>query len=433
MRKEIKSLREVERPSTQATECALLNSALHAPERMPSLLRIVKAEHFADDRNRIIWQYLVDCYHKGHAVSELTLHGLECVSDDYIVSNIIMASYTADMDEITRLGLRLGAEHCKQLMYDTSVAILEKINDNRDMAALLGEVKRLDQAADGTIRVEALPSMVDAANALAQDIGHGKVSRVPTGIKSLDYMLFGGFASGSLTILAARPSVGKTTIAVQLASHAARCGRKVLFISLEMTEKELAQRQIVGTGLVSPFEIVTREVNWDKYNEAVTRTASDNFLIDDKSRTLDEICHRVSIEARQGNCQVAFIDYLGLINHDDRRKTTAQLIGDITGAMKGLAKDCNIPVVLLCQLNRESAKENRHPQLHDLRDSGAIEQDADVVLMLERPRDESGETLERRIDMWLRKNRNGRTSADEPIQLEGNQFYTNFDEIENPF
>ena len=214
-----------------------------------------------------------------------------------------------------------------------------------------------------------------------------------------------------------------------MAQKAAKDGKKPTIYSLEMTSKELVQRLIVGTGLVSTYEIVSRNVNWEKYENAVAMAVHPNLRINDKAKSLDELCTKIMLDAQTGQCDVAFIDYLGLIRYDDRRKTLAQVIGDITKRLKNVAGECNIPVVLLCQLNRESAKENRAPQLTDLRDSGSIEQDADVVMMLERPRGEMGVVEDNKINVWVRKNRNGKCNFDSPLQLVGNEAYSQFYEV----
>jgi len=153
---------------------------------------------------------------------------------------------------------------------------------------------------------------------------------------------------------------------------------------------------------------------------------SPNLRINDKAKSLDEICTKVMLDAQTGKTDVAFIDYLGLIRYYNRRMTQAQIIGEITARLKTIAKECNIPVVLLCQLNRESVRENRPPQLQDLRDSGSIEQDADVVIMLERPRDDMGTVEDGKINVWVRKNRNGKCNFDTPILLLGNSSYSQF-------
>ena len=196
-----------------------------------------------------------------------------------------------------------------------------------------------------------------------------------------------------------------------------------------MTDEELVQRLIVGTGLVSTLELVSGNVDWQNYERAAQMAISKNLIINDRAKSLDEICTNITLAVQRGKCKIAFIDYLGLIRHSDRSKTQAQIIGDITHRLKGVAMECRIPIVLLCQLNRESAKENRSPVLTDLRDSGEIEQDADVVLMLERPRDDMGTTIEDRIDMWVRKNRTGKCTFDEAYHLQGNESYSNFHEV----
>ena len=124
--------------------------------------------------------------------------------------------------------------------------------------------------------------------------------------------------------------------------------------------------------------------------------------------------------------KMVMIDYLQLIKGANPRLSKADQVGEFTSILKQTAKQCNIPILVLAQLNRASASENRSPQLYDLRDSGSIEQDADIVIMLERPKNELGNIADNRIDMWIRKNRQGRCNFDNPISLKGNEYYTNF-------
>lgn len=143
---------------------------------------------------------------------------------------------------------------------------------------------------------------------------------------------------------------------------------------------------------------------------------------------MEEIRQRIILLHEQGKCGIAFIDYLGLIAGKNR-ENLAQDLAYKTASFKQLAKDLRIPIVLLCQLNRESARENRAPQLYDLRDSGGIEQDADEVLMLQ---DTSTLGMDGNLDtslvMWVRKNRNGKKGLG--IRLKPNSSYTSFDEVE---
>ena len=123
---------------------------------------------------------------------------------------------------------------------------------------------------------------------------------------------------------------------------------------------------------------------------------------------------------------MVMIDYLQLMKGANPRMSKNDQVGELTSALKQTAKQCNIPIIVLSQLSRESVRENRSPQLYDLRDSGSIEQDADIVVMLERSKDDMGAIIDNKIDMWIRKNRAGKCNFDNPIRLKGNEYYTNF-------
>ena len=250
----------------------------------------------------------------------------------------------------------------------------------------------------------------------------GKTIRISTGFNYLDDCLNKGFKPGQLIVLAARPSVGKTAVMLQMAKTAARSDNPVILFSLEMTCPELCERLLFSTGKVSPFKMANGEVEWQAFLEAENELRPLPIFINDFSRSLDEIVSRLTRAVKQGRCKIAFIDYLGLIQDtlNPGYNKLYQIIAKITGDLKAVAKRLGIPIVLLCQLNRDQAREKRAPELFDLRDSGSIEQDADVVIMLE-PRYEEG-----RIFAWLRKNRNGK--RDLAFVLVPNKTYSAFEE-----
>ena len=250
----------------------------------------------------------------------------------------------------------------------------------------------------------------------------GKTIRISTGFNYLDDCLNKGFKPGQLIVLAARPSVGKTAVMLQMAKTAARSDNPVILFSLEMTCPELCERLLFSTGKVSPYKMANGEVEWQAFLEAENELRPLPIFINDFSRSLDEIVSRLTRAVKQGRCKIAFIDYLGLIQDtlNPGYNKLYQIIAKITGDLKAVAKRLGIPIVLLCQLNRDQAREKRAPELFDLRDSGSIEQDADVVIMLE-PRYEEG-----RIFAWLRKNRNGK--RDLAFVLVPNKTYSAFEE-----
>ena len=142
--------------------------------------------------------------------------------------------------------------------------------------------------------------------------------------------------------------------------------------------------------------------------------------------TIDDVCATITINNIQGKCDIAFIDYVQLMSDTNAKNSLYQQVSGITKRLKQLAKTLGIPIVLLAQLNRNSVSEKRSPELHDLRDSGSIEQDADLVLMLEKMETPKGQP--KQVKMWVRKNRGGEGS-DVEIVVEASNGYTIFTEI----
>lgn len=225
-----------------------------------------------------------------------------------------------------------------------------------------------------------------------------KRRRVSTGFIELNGYLGGGFNNGDLIVLAARPSVGKSAVALKMAQSAAESGTPALFISLEMTNMQQAKRILASRGYLDPNAIDKGAVDKVKLNEGRKWLSSLPLWFNDRVHTWEQISSKIRTEHARGRCGAAFIDYLGLITHGNYMKAS-EWLSWLTPQIKALAKEMHIPIILLCQLNRDSERENRSPQPRDLRDSGSIEQDADVILMLE--------PSEARLAMHIRKNRSG--------------------------
>jgi replicative DNA helicase len=256
----------------------------------------------------------------------------------------------------------------------------------------------------------------------------GKVLRTPTGFYTLDRMTYGGFNAGNLVILAARPSVGKTAVMLQMARTAAIVGKTVNIYSLEMTNTELAQRFLYATEHITPGQMASADVDWQSFEVASAQYASKPIYLSDSLFAEDEIIANITLNNQSGKCDIVFIDYLGLVMYANSKELLSNQIASFTKRLKKVAKACKIPIVLLCQLNRSSASEKRPPQLYDLRDSGSIEQDADIVLMLER----ATENLDGRdVNMWVRKNRQG-IAGDIKVEIEGNDTFTAFKDKNEP-
>ncbi|HUX58707.1 MAG TPA: replicative DNA helicase [Bacteroidales bacterium] len=210
-----------------------------------------------------------------------------------------------------------------------------------------------------------------------------KLTGVPAGILPLDRITL-GWQPSDLIIIAARPSVGKTALALQLTRSAALLGKKVLFFSLEMSERQLATRLLSGATEIDSQQLRrAHDLPWEKIHETILENYNKNIFIDDKSgQSVFTMRSTIRKYKRKYNIDLVVIDYLQLAQGDERFiKFLPKYYGSIATTLKNTAKDVDIPIILLSQLNRAVEDRSSHiPKLSDLKESGDIEQDADVVL-----------------------------------------------------
>ena len=231
----------------------------------------------------------------------------------------------------------------------------------------------------------------------------GDLLGISSGFLTLDELTL-GWQEQDLIVIAARPSMGKTAFALNAATAAAGAGVKVFIASLEMSTEQLAMRMPSSESGINGRALRLGRVDekdWQKIYDAYSQISELSILIDDTSSiTETQLAARVR-EAKPG---LLIVDYLQLMKSAQSAQRRDLEIANITGAMKGLAKELNIPVILLSQLSREAARrDNSRPRLTDLRDSGAIEQDADVVIGIYRDIDYSPNVAE----LICLKHRNG--------------------------
>lgn len=257
---------------------------------------------------------------------------------------------------------------------------------------------------------------------------------IKTGIRELDEKN-GGFFPGNLIVIGARPGAGKSAFMGQVAMNMARNKKKVGIISLEMNNNEIAGRlAALDTGI--DFQRIYRNLFQDEnqqarfYEQISSVTLNLPIYVSDKTRvnTVDIRAKVDKLKAKQG-IDFLFIDYLQLISADQpKNKTRENIISEISRSCKIMAKELEIPICILCQLNRESIKrtgESRYPQLSDLRESGAIEQDADVVMFIHRDwvvgvsQDENGNSTENKADLIVRKWRNAEPNLHIQLGFDG--------------
>ena len=248
----------------------------------------------------------------------------------------------------------------------------------------------------------------------------GELTGVTSGFKDLDAMTF-GFQRQEMIVIAARPSMGKTSLALNIAEAAAlpKPGRaepvRTLIFSLEMSSSQLALRMLCARSRVNIKLLRDGLVGRDGREVNALGQAAEEFkktpiLVDDSSNlTIMEMRAKARRSYARKKLGLIIVDYLQLVSGTDPRAPREQQVAEVSRGLKAMAKELDLPVIVLSQLNRSSEKENRTPRLSDLRESGSIEQDADVVIMLSRPKDsdEKFQTAATAADLTVAKQRNG--------------------------
>ena len=338
-------------------------------------------------------------------------HYARIVRDKSIKRSLIQV-----VSDIARIGYEDG-ESSDQLL-DTAESKIFSLSQDRANATLRSLDKEMHDAVD----------FID----VLMNRG-GEMTGLPTGFTEFDKMT-GGLQPGDLVIVAARPSMGKTALALNMARNAAvDHGRKVAVFSLEMTARALVLRMLTSESKVdfSVFRsgLISVEAH-AKLMSAAGRLAEAAVWIDDSSSpSILELRAKARRLHAQGGLDMIIVDYLQLVRGEKRRDSREQEISEISRGLKGLAKELNIPVVALSQLNRgpeSRGAEDKRPMLSDLRESGAIEQDADVIGFIYRDVVYNRETeYEDLAELIIGKQRNGPTGT---VKL---QFLSRYAEFAN--
>jgi replicative DNA helicase len=353
----------------------------------------------------------------------LALSYIEIIKRAAVLRDLIRAG-----QQITELGFHPDSDDPREVL-DRAEAILYKVSSSRVRD-----------------RFEPLNDVIEAAyNQLDSIVKRGGVTGVPTGFKELDRTLL-GLQPSDLIIVAARPGMGKTSFALSIARNAAIEGRvPVGIFSLEMSKIQLAQRLLSAEAMISShtFRVgLTRKEDTDSLLEAIETLSKAKIFIDDSpSLSITEIRTKARRLKNKEDVQLIVIDYLQLIQGDSSLRDRYQQVAEISRSLKILAKELDIPVIALSQLSREIEKRgDNRPKLSDLRESGSIEQDADVVIFLYVSKeDEEQEVQERKgpkerteaetktITVEIAKHRNGPTKSFKLLFMKD---YTKFSELE---
>lgn len=283
------------------------------------------------------------------------------------------------------------------------------------------QVQHQGQAVEGVEHFgqEMLADIIDDLESPEDPMG------VPTGFADLD-ALTEGLHPGELIVVAARPGVGKTTFGLNLAVNAAKTGHRTLFVSLEMNRRELGQRIISSEARVPLHTLrskLTSTDDWSRIGRKQTEMMDWPLVIShNPSVTFPQLKAEIRRQARRHDLRMVVLDYLQLLQDPESTSadTREREVALMTRGLKVLAQQIGIPIVVLCQLNRDSARrEDRRPQTHEMRESGAVEQDANMVILLHREDVYDKETARAgEADLIIGKSRNGPT-ADVTVAFQG--------------
>ena len=425
MKQDTFTLAELQPRNTEDVELQVLKDLTEDTDLLAEVINVIRPEYFTSDGRRAFWNNIVTHFNAGDAIPGfLALSKADKETHDAYIAfqDKDPNSYTKDQALSHIAVLRDCA--ARRRAYYAGLAIAQLATGNYTES----EVYTIAADAVKAIEVQAQKEEYDLHeifNEIADEVQErgrlaeqGKKTCIASGISYLDDVIDGGFKPGNLIVIAARPSIGKTALTLQLIRNTASRGNRTVFFSIEMMRNEIGNRMLYSTERINSFQVWSGNMDWPEFEMAVNELDDLPILVNDHSRNLSELVSRMTVLARRGRCDIAFVDYLGLIDTNDKRVPLNQQIAEITGTMKMTAKRLRIPIVLLCQLNREAAKEE-DPDLYHLRDSGSIEQDADIVLMLRRNQDN--------LDVLIRKNRHG--DANIRITLATNKTRTNYHEL----
>lgn len=427
---------EILNPHDDDLESVILGACLTETTAMVLVGDKLSPEMFYETKFGEIYSALLSMYHSGKAIDLVTVRAelasrgkLEAVGGAYEL--VRLAGRVASSAHLEYHALILRQMYIRREMIAGLHTLLASAADESvDLSDALADLHRLaGHLESGAVSNNCLRDMErlmqDTLEQMDKRVENNRngITGIPTGLRELD-RLTAGWQQGDLNIIAARPSVGKTAFALHLALAAGRAGKHVLVNSLEMQGERLGDRWLCAQAAnVDAGHLKTGLLDAGERQQALEAarllSALPVYVDDNPKMSMDHIRSSALLQKSKGRCDLLIIDYLQLceMKSGQKNRNREQEVAEASRKAKLIAKELDIPVILLCQLNREcEMRADKRPVLSDLRESGAIEQDADVVMLLYRPA-LYGLTSERRSKfpseglgmVILAKHRNGET------------------------
>jgi replicative DNA helicase len=446
----VSELLERQPPRSLEAERAVIGSLLLLPEACDEVALVVRPEDFYDSAHRAIYGHMLALHDNGRQIDPTLLSQL--LRDGGQYEAVGGAAYLLELSqEVTTAA---HAEYYARIVRDKAVLrslihtstdiINESFETGIDAREMLARAEQrifgiLDSKGDTQVR-PIREILFETLNRIdSRQEGAASCLGLETGFYDFDQMA-GGLHNSELIVLAARPSMGKTALALNMVEHAAiDANMPVLFVSLEMSALELADRLLCSRARIDSHNLRNGRLSKSDSQKLVEVSAEISrapiFVDDSPNRNMTEIAASARRLKRQENLAMIVVDYLQLIEPDNPKDPRQEQVARITRRLKGLARELSVPVLCVAQLNRQAdGSGGNKPQLSHLRESGAIEQDADVVIFVHRDEyykssDEDREQVKGQADLMIKKHRNGRTGD---IKLTWLHQYTRFENFQQP-
>ncbi len=430
-------------PYNLEAEQAVLASAILNENSLSSVMENLSEDDFYVTAHKTVYTAISRLFSSGRPVDLVTVSGelgekLDSIGGISYLTKIMQGIYTTENVK-HYIDIVQSKTLLRRLIEAGSEIVDMSVKDEEDIELILDKSEQLifqiseRRGAKGFYHIG---EVVKSAMAILEELKKrsGKVTGIPTGFSGLDH-LTAGFQDSDLIIVAARPGVGKTSLALNFVENAAiRHKATVAIFSLEMSKEQLVNRVLSSEALVEMGKLRIGDIGPDEMTRlahALKDVVTAPIYIDDTpGTTVGEIrsqCRRLKSER---GLDMVVIDYLQLMQGDRRDGNRANEVGDISRALKIMAKELNVPVITLSQLNRATITEKRRPKLSDLRESGSIEQDADIVFLLYNPNDTAPDDAEPTniYECIIAKNRSGSLGK---VDMAWRGEYTKFTEVDN--
>ena len=430
----------IQMPYNMQAEQSVLGAALMDETILNRLITDMEPEMFYSDQNRAVYETMRTLYTESEAVDIITLvnalanSGTFASADDAKVYITHIAETVPAISNVDSYFKIVKEKYQARRLIEAARSILSETASGEDSDLLLESAEQKiydirsgrDKSGVKTIR-ESILEVIDTMQKLS-GADRDKFAGIPTGFNYLDTVLT-GLGRSDLIILAARPGMGKTSFALNIATNVARLQKvPTIVFSLEMTCEQLTDRILSSTAGIDSQTFRTGRLNDSDWNDLVGASTllydAPIYMDDSSGISVPEIkakIRQINQDPKKDRIGLVIIDYLQLMQSSKRTESRVQEISDITRNLKIMAKELNVPVIALSQLSRAaektSGRSDHRPQLSDLRDSGSIEQDADVVLFLYRAayynsQNGEGEQADENVaECIVAKNRHGETTS----------------------